>query len=352
MSGVNVFHLLKSFNYEALNQVQGDVRYRWLLNNLIEIKDLFVEYESERLLQKSKNVFAINGLSLEINQGEVFAIAGESGCGKSTLAKAILRLVDIKSGEITLEPQVGSTKQNILKLDKKNLKEFRSFAQMIFQNPYSSLNPKMKIYDILKEPLIIHRNYLAKSEMNKIIVNTIKQVGLEESVLSLYPHEFSGGQRQRIAIARALVLNPKFIVADEPVSALDVSIQAQIINLLNELKEKLNLTFLFISHDLNVIKYLADRVGIMYLGEIVEQGTSEEIFKTPKHPYTQALLSANPGSGIEKIILKGDLPSPENLPLGCKFHTRCPYVMEICKTVNPHKTEFSQTHCAYCHLYD
>lgn len=214
----------------------------------------------------------------------------------------------------------------------------------------------MKIYDILKEPLIVNKELeslkgLNNKQLDQIVIDTIKQVGLDESVLSLYPHEFSGGQRQRIAIARALVLRPKFIVADEPVSALDVSIQAQIINLLNDLKEKFNLTFLFISHDLNVIRYLSDRVGIMYLGELVELGTSAEIFETPKHPYTQALLSANPGNMKDKIILKGELPSPTNLPSGCKFHTRCPRAMEICKTVQPKSTEFSATHCASCHLY-
>ena len=326
-------------------------------NNLIEIKNLFVEYKTQSALKAQKNVFAVNGLSLNIKQGEIFSIAGESGCGKSTLAKAILRLVDTKSGEILIsEDGRGKREENILKLDKKELKKFRQSAQIIFQNPYSSLNPKMKIYDILKEPLIVNKEIdslknLSKREIDNIIINTIKQVGLEESSLYLYPHEFSGGQRQRIAIARALILSPKFIVADEPVSALDVSIQAQIINLLNELKEKFNLTFLFISHDLSVIKYLSDRVAIMYLGEIVEIGTSDEIFNTPKHPYTQALLSANPGSGKEKIILKGDLPSPTDLPSGCKFHTRCPKAMEICKTVVPKKTEFSPTHCAYCHLY-
>lgn len=322
-------------------------------NNLIEIKNLFVEYKTESALKEHKKVFAVNDLSLDIKKGEIFSIAGESGCGKSTLAKAILRLVDVKSGEIFV---VNDINENILNLDKKELKKFRQKAQIIFQNPYSSLNPKMKIYDILKEPLIVNRELeslkgLNKKEIDKIIIDTIKQVGLSESVLSLYPHEFSGGQRQRIAIARALVLKPQFIVADEPVSALDVSIQAQIINLLNDLKEKFNLTFLFISHDLSVIKYLSDRVGIMYLGEIVEKGTSEEIFNTPKHPYTQALLSANPGNKEEKIILKGDLPSQSDLPCGCKFHTRCPYVMEICKTVVPTITNFSETHCAYCHLY-
>ena len=323
-------------------------------NNLIEIKNLFVEYKIESALHEQKKVFAVNDLSLEIKQGEIFSIAGESGCGKSTLGKAILRLVEVKSGEI-LCPTNNSYK-DILKLNKKDLKKFRQNAQIIFQNPYSSLNPKMKIYDILKEPLIVNKELeslksLSKKDIEQIIFNTIEQVGLDKSALALYPHEFSGGQRQRIAIARALVLKPQFIVADEPVSALDVSIQAQIINLLNDLKEKFNLTFLFISHDLSVIKYLSDRVGIMYLGEIVEIGTSEEIFNTPKHPYTEALLSANPGNKKDKIILTGDLPSPSDLPLGCKFHTRCPQVMEICKTVSPNKTKFSETHCTYCHLY-
>lgn len=317
------------------------------MNNLLEIKNLFVEYKTEGIFKQNKNVYAVNGISLDIKQGEIFSIAGESGCGKSTLAKTILRLVEAKSGEICL-----MTGENILKLNKSDLKKFRQSAQIIFQNPYSSLNPKMKIYDILREPLIINEKSMTKAQMHERIIETIKQVGLDENALKLYPHEFSGGQRQRIAIARALILKPKFIVADEPVSALDVSIQAQIINLLKDLKEKYNLTFLFISHDLNVIKYLSDRVGIMYLGEIVEIGTSEEIFNKPKHPYTQALLSASPGNKQEKIILKGDLPSPTDLPSGCKFHTRCPKVMEICKTVNPKVTEFSQTHCAMCHLYN
>lgn len=350
--------------------------------NLIEIKNLFIEYKVEGAMQEKKTVHAVNDLFLDIKRGEILSIAGESGCGKSTLAKAVLRLIDAKSGEILLGGQEGKRvggqtdarmqrckdakchceesclqddeaiqKVNILKLNKKALKEFRKGAQIIFQNPYSSLNPKMKIYDILEEPLIISEKSLTRAQRRERIVETIKQVGLDESVLALYPHEFSGGQRQRIAIARSLILKPEFIVADEPVSALDVSIQAQIINLLNELKEKFNLTFLFISHDLSVIKYLSDRVAIMYLGEIVELGTSEEIFNTPKHPYTQALLSANPANKGEKIILKGELPSPTDLPAGCKFHTRCPYVMEICKTVNPSRTDFSDSHCAYCHLY-
>lgn len=332
------------------------------MENIIEIKNLFVEYKIDKeVMQEQKTVFAVNNLSLDIRRGEIFAIAGESGCGKSTLAKAVLKLVDSKSGDIYFN-QVNF-KSNVIKQSKKDLKDFRKYAQIIFQNPYSSLNPKMKIYDILKEPLIVNKEItsltidgrpikdLSKNEIDKIIKDTIAQVGLSESSLYLYPHEFSGGQRQRIAIARALILKPQFIVADEPVSALDVSIQAQIINLLKELKEKFNLTFLFISHDLSVIRYLADRVGIMYLGEIVEKGTSEEIFTNPKHPYTQALLSAAPGiKKDEKIILKGDLPSPTDLPKGCKFHTRCPYVMEICKTVDPQTTIISATQSADCHL--
>ena len=322
-----------------------------MTNNLIEIKNLFVEYKTEGAMNEQKTVFAVNGLSLEIKQGEIFSIAGESGCGKSTLAKAIMRLVEVKTGEIST-----TSGENILHLSKNDLKKFRQKTQMIFQNPYSSLNPKMKIYDILKEPLIVNKELeslkkLKKQDLDKIILDTISQVGLDPSVLSLYPHEFSGGQRQRIAIARSLMLQPQFIVADEPVSALDVSIQAQIINLLRDLKEKFNLTFLFISHDLSVIKYLSDRVGIMYLGEIVEIGTSDEIFGSPKHPYTEALLSANPGNNIEKIILKGDLPSQSDLPKGCKFHTRCHKVMEICKTVCPASTKFSETHSVSCHLY-
>lgn len=317
-----------------------------MTSNLLEIKDLSVEYKSQNSFGKGKNVFAVNKLTLAIKKGEILAVAGESGCGKSTLAKAILRLIPVSDGQILLN---GS--QNIVKFNKKEFRAFQRKAQMVFQNPYSSLNPKMKIYDILKEPLIIHEKNLSKAEINQRVVDTIKLVGLEESSLYLYPHEFSGGQRQRIAIARALILKPEFILADEPVSALDVSIQGQIINLLNELREKFNLTFLFISHDLNVIRYLADRVAIMYLGEIVEIGTCDEIFNNPKHPYTKALLSANPGNKQKEIILKGELPSPTELPQGCKFHTRCPLATKVCMQ-EAIMTKFTETHSAKCHLYD
>lgn len=319
--------------------------------NLLEIKNLNVTYQTKKgLIGKIQTVHAVNNVSLDIQKGEILAIAGESGCGKSTLAKAIMKLVQSDSGEILLNGE------NVLNLKhNKDLKKFYQKVQMIFQNPYSSLNPKMKIGEILKEPLIINTN-LKKEEITKIVEEKIKKVGLDKSALNLYPHEFSGGQRQRIAIARSLILNPEFIIADEPVSALDVSIQAQIINLLKQLKEDFNLTFLFISHDLSVIKYLSDRIAIMYLGEVVEIGRTEEIFKNPKHPYTKALLSSvpelNPQDEKERIHLQGELPSPENLPTGCKFHTRCPYVMEICKTSHPQVKEFSDTHNCKCFLYN
>lgn len=315
-------------------------------SNLVEIKNLYVEYQiNKSVLGGKKIIHAVNGVNLTINKGEILAIAGESGCGKSTLAKALLKLEPVKSGEILFE------NQNIISLNKENLKEFRKQVQMIFQNPYASLNPKMKIIDILKEPLEINTK-LTKQEILKTVKEKIKLVGLEESCLDLYPHEFSGGQRQRIAIARALVLNPKFILADEPVSALDVSIQAQVINLIKELKEKYNLTFLLITHDMSVIEYLADRVAIMYLGEVVEIGTTKEIFSNPYHPYTKALLNSVPqiNKTNKKITLKGDLPSPANLPDGCKFHTRCPYVMRKCKNCIPQ--EAGGSHKVKCFIYE
>ena len=321
------------------------------MENLAQIKNLEVTYQTKKnVFGQTQTIYAVNKVSLDIKKGEILAIAGESGCGKSTLAKAIMKLVDSKSGEVL----VGE--QNILKLTKReDLKSFYQNVQMIFQNPYSSLNPKMKIGDILKEPLEINTK-LSKEEINKIVEEKIERVGLDKDCLNLYPHEFSGGQRQRIAIARSLILNPKFIIADEPVSALDVSIQAQIINLLKQLKEDFNLTFLFISHDLSVIKYLSDRIAIMYLGEIVEIGETEEIFTNPKHPYTKALLNAVPELNTqekkEKTKLTGELPSPENLPQGCKFHTRCPYVMDKCKYEIPATKDFSQSHHCKCFLYE
>ncbi len=314
---------------------------------LLNIENLSVEYKSKRgITGKTETIHAVNNISLEINKGEILAVAGESGCGKSTLAKAIMLLENACGGKIIFEGK------NVLKMNKAELKCFRQKVQMIFQNPYASLNPKMKIFDTLAEPLKINTD-LTNEQIKKTVIDTACKAGLDEECLKLYPHEFSGGQRQRIAIARALILNPEFILADEPVSALDVSIQAQIINLLKQLKDDYNLTFLFISHDLSVIKYLSDRVAVMYLGEIVEIGTTDEIFFTPEHPYTKALLSSVPQitkTGDEKIILEGDLPSPADLPQGCKFHTRCPYCMPVCREKMPDETRITDTHYVKCFL--
>lgn len=318
--------------------------------SLLETDELYVEYKSKKgFTGREQIVRAVNGVNLDIRRGEVLSIAGESGCGKSTLAKAIMKLTDVKSGDIFFEGN------NVINLKTKTqLQDFYKKIQMIFQNPYSSLNPKMKIGQILSEPLEINTNY-SKKEIERIIEEKIAQVGLDKSALNLYPHEFSGGQRQRIAIARALVLEPELIIADEPVSALDVSIQAQIINLIKYLKDNFNLTFLFISHDLSVIRYISDRIAVMYLGEIVELGLTEEIFQNPKHPYTAALLSSvpqlNQENKIAQIKLNGELPSPQNLPQGCKFHTRCPYAMEKCKTQVPEEKIFSDFHTCKCFLY-
>ena len=322
--------------------------YNIFMEKLVEIKNLNMYYPiTEDFLQKdAKFLRALSDINLDIYQGEIIGLVGESGCGKSTLGKSVLKLIE-PNGEIIYN------KKNILNLNTKELKVYREKAQMVFQNPYSSLNPKMTIYSILREPLVIH-NVRDKKEIDERIKEIINLTGLNIEDLKKYPHEFSGGQRQRIAIARALILRPEFLVADEPVSALDVSIQAQIITLLLELKEKLNLTILFISHDLGVIKYISDRIAVMYLGNIVELSETNELFKNPKHPYTKALISAIPSiysNPVDEIKLNGDLPSPQNPPLGCKFHTRCSEGMEICKRCVPNVVNVSEIHSVNCHLY-
>ncbi len=328
---------------------------------VLEIKNLNVQYKTKgTIFNKEKVVNAVNDLNLSVEKGEIIAVAGESGCGKSTLASAICRLIPVASGEILFHGV------DILKLKGKKLKVYRQALQMIFQNPYSSLNPKKKVFDILKEPLDVNSELctysedfrplyeFSKDEIKNLILQVAESVGLDENALKLYPHEFSGGQRQRIAIARALMMKPEFIIADEPVSALDVSIQAQIINLLLNLKKELDLTVIFISHDMNVIRQIADRVAIMYLGKIVEIGTTDQVFKFPQHPYTRALLSAVPSFDKKdsNIILKGDLPSPTDLPTGCKFHTRCQYCMEKCKEEEPELKTFYEQHRVACFLND
>jgi oligopeptide/dipeptide ABC transporter ATP-binding protein len=294
---------------------------------------------------------AVDGVTFAVKRGETFSIVGESGCGKSTTGMCLLRLVEPTSGNILLNGQ------NIVNKDKKQVREFRKNVQIIFQDPYSSLNPKHTIKRILSEPLV--NNGLASgAELKDRVGSLLEMVGLGSHHLERYPHEFSGGQRQRIGIARALSLNPQLIICDEPVSALDVSIQSQILNLLQELQEKLNLTYIFISHDLSVVEHISDRVAVMYLGKIVEMGPRKEIFENPKHPYTKALLSSVPvpdpnesGQG-RRIILQGDVPSPRNPPQGCSFHTRCPHKEEICTKLVPHFTQVNDGHMTTCHLVE
>lgn len=319
------------------------------MKSLFEIKQLNMHYPvTDGLLGNIQGyVYALNNVDLNIYENEILGLVGESGSGKSTLGNCILKLINPTSGEVIFYGE------DILKKKKNDLKEFRKKAQLIFQNPYMSLDPRMNIYEILKEPFIINK-IKDKKKIDETINQIINDIGMSKDVLSRYPHEFSGGQRQRIAIARAIILNPRFIVADEPVSALDVSIQAQIVNLLLELKSKYNLTMLFISHDLSIVKYISDRVAVMYLGEIVEIADKSELFDNHRHPYTEALLNAIPiiseDKTTKKLLLSGDIPSPQNPPKGCKFHTRCPYVMEKCKITSPDFYEIKTGHKVKCFL--
>jgi oligopeptide/dipeptide ABC transporter ATP-binding protein len=277
-------------------------------------------------------VRAVDEVSLYIDDNEVLGLVGESGCGKTTVGKTILRLIEPTAGEILFQGN------SILSLSESMFMPFRRNMQIIFQDPLSSLNPRMSVGSIIEEPFIIHR-VGAKPDRKEKVIKILDKVGLPSNIVNRYPHEFSGGQRQRIGIARALALNPKLIIADEPVSALDVSIQAQIINLMIELKKELNLSYLFISHDLSVVKHISDRIAVMYLGKIVEIGPSNDIYRNPCHPYTKALLSVVPTPKIKRkhkaIILEGDIPSPSNPPSGCTFHTRCPVLKEECKVTTP-----------------
>jgi oligopeptide/dipeptide ABC transporter ATP-binding protein len=296
-------------------------------------------------------VKAVDDISFEVYKGETLGLVGESGCGKTTTGRAILRLLEPTDGKVYFEGQ------DISNLQGPELRALRRQIQIIFQDPYSSLNPRMTVGNIVGEALKVHR-LVSASQYNQRVSELLERVGLSPSYRSRYPHEFSGGQRQRIGIARALALNPKFIVCDEAVSALDVSIQAQILNLLRNLQAEYNLTYLFISHDLNVVQYMADRVAVMYLGRIVELASTKELFRSPKHPYTQALLSANPlpdpNAQYDTRALVGDVPSALNPPRGCPFHTRCPLVMEHCKAVEPlwiETGEGQEKHSVWCHLY-
>ena len=291
-------------------------------------------------------VKAVDGVSFEIKRGETLGLVGESGCGKSTTGRTILNLLEKTEGKIYFEGK------DLDELSKSQLRKMRPKMQLIFQDPYSSLNPRMTVGKIIGEALLNHK-MVSKNDLREKVLETMKICGLAPYQIDRYPHEFSGGQRQRIGIARALILNPDFIVADEPVSALDVSIQAQIINLLQDLKKEKNFSYLFISHDLSVVEHICDKVGVMYLGSLVELASSDEIFKNPLHPYTKALMSAipipDPTVKRERIILTGDIPSPANPPKGCKFHTRCPYATDKCRLEDPELIKINQTQSVRCH---
>jgi oligopeptide transport system ATP-binding protein len=294
------------------------------------------------------HVKAVDDLTFTIGRGETFGLVGESGCGKSTTGRTLLRLLEPTEGRVVFDGQ------DITKLSQEEMRKWRRDMQIVFQDPFASLNPRHNVKRILEEPLIVHGMGNA-GKRNARIRQLMDVVGLTQSYLHRYPHQFSGGQRQRIGIARALALNPKLIVADEPVSALDVSIQSQVINLMQDLQKEFQLTYIFIAHDLSVVKHICNRVAVMYLGRIVELADKEQLYRDPKHPYTQALLSAvpipDPDVKRERIILQGDVPSPSNAPIGCAFHTRCPKAMDVCRTSRPQLMDMGAGHLAACHLY-
>jgi oligopeptide/dipeptide ABC transporter ATP-binding protein len=326
------------------------------LNNsdeiLIEIKDLkkYFPIKNNFIENKKKVVKAVDGVSFQIKKGETFGLVGESGCGKSTLGRSITRLYDITSGDIFFQGD------NIAKLNKKDMKAYYRKMQIIFQDPYSSLNPNMNVEELIDEPLALYTNLTKKERIEKI-QHLLEMVGLKKDDMEKFPYEFSGGQRQRIGIARAISIEPEFILCDEPISALDVSIQAQVVNMLEDLQEKLGLTYLFVAHDLSMVRHISDRIGVMYLGKIVEISKSNNLYNNPLHPYTKGLLSAIPVTDPKKAreaqieIIKGDLPSPMDIPSGCRFHTRCPYATEKCREVEPEMKEVSNGHFVACHLY-
>ena len=320
-------------------------------DTLLRVEDLKIYYPvAGSGFGKKEFVKAVDGVTFEVKKGEVFGIVGESGCGKSTLGRGVCKLENLTSGHVYLDGE------DITEYNDRRMRSIRKKVQMVFQDPYASLNPRMSVFDIIAEPLLVHHLYQDKADLEKKVLDLLHRVGLDDYHANRYPHEFSGGQRQRIGIARALAVEPSLIIADEPVSALDVSIQAQVLNLLNKLKHDLDLTYIFVAHDLSVVEYISDRVGVMYLGNFVEVGEKEKIYSNPMHPYTQALLSAvpvpDPTAKRERILLEGSIPSAHKPPTGCKFHTRCPKCMECCKTQAPERYEVDDGHYVYCRLYD
>ncbi|MGC3790223.1 ABC transporter ATP-binding protein [Priestia aryabhattai] len=316
--------------------------------HLLEVKQL-----SKYFSNTNKQVLkAVDGVSFYISKGETFGLVGESGCGKSTAGRTIIGLYNRTSGEVLYKGK------NVHELSEKEKFAFHRNMQMIFQDPYASLNPRSTVKEIISEPMEVHGLYSNKKEMLNRVYELLEDVGLNRDHANRYPHEFSGGQRQRIGIARALALNPECIIADEPISALDVSVQAQVVNLLKKLQKEKGLTYLFIAHDLSMVKHISSRIGVMYLGHLVELTTSSELYQKPLHPYTQALLSAIPipdpdvEDNRKRIVLKGELPSPINPPSGCVFNTRCPLAVAACKTQKPEWQEVEENHFVACHLYN
>lgn len=319
-----------------------------ILLQTVDVKKHFPITEGIIIQRQAGAVRAVDGVSFTIEQGKTLGLVGESGCGKSTLGRLVLRLIEVTSGEIIFDGR------DITKLNRRAMRELRKNMSIVFQDPQASLNPRLPVGDAIAEPLEVFGS--AKGAQKRARVKELMElVGINPDSLNRYPHEFSGGQKQRIGIARALALNPKLIVCDEPVSALDVSIQAQVVNLFQDLQKQFGLTYLFIAHDLSIVEHISDYVAVMYLGKIVEYAPSVELYANPKHPYTQALLSAvpvpDPDHKPDRILLEGDPPSPANPPSGCRFHTRCKYVKPECKTDEPHRVHFSDHHWAECWLY-
>lgn len=318
---------------------------------IVEVKDLVKYFPIKGgVFQKTiANVKAVDGVTFHIEKGETFGLVGESGCGKTTVGRCVLKLIEPTAGKVIFKGI------DITNVKEKELRKLRPKMQIIFQDPYSSLNPRLTIKDIVGEAMVYH-NIINSRDLEKRVSELLTMVGLSPEHINRYPHEFSGGQRQRICIARALSTEPDLIVCDEAVSALDVSIQSQILKLLENIQQRLGVAYLFISHALNVVKYISHRIGVMYLGKMVELAESEELYSNPSHPYTKALISAvpipNPKVKRQKIVLKGDVPSPINPPQGCRFVTRCPYAMKICGEIEPQLKEISSGHIVACHLYE
>jgi oligopeptide transport system ATP-binding protein len=343
--------------YELRFSITSHARRTAIMSNndsLLEVQGLKMYFPITQGIIFQRHVGdikAVDGISFSIKQGETLGLVGESGCGKSTTGRAILQLYRPTAGRVYFQ------KEDLTQLKGEALRRKRRQMQMIFQDPYASLNPRMTVGNIIGEPLEVHNIYPSKAERRERVQELLRVVGLNPYFVNRYPHEFSGGQRQRIGVARALAVNPEFIVCDEPISALDVSIQAQIINLLEDLQSGFNLTYLFIAHDLSVVRHISDRVAVMYLGKLAELADRDELYNNPMHPYTQALLSAVPipdpviEEKRKRIILEGDVPSPANPPKGCHFCTRCPRVMDVCREVDPEFRDLGGGHWVACHLY-